>query len=221
MTPATGKPKQERSRRTLEKLLGATAAMLEKHGLDGATIPRIAAEAGVSVGSVYRRFEDKDALFRAAFLELIERTAEANRRNLRPEIFVGLTLEAVTMSLVRAMLRQFRTHPGLLGALDHFLENHSDPVFRERALGMIAGNYDRIAAVLLLFRDRIAHADTRRASLFAILGAVTVIQARTLANDLVWQAVAPMDDRELEAEVTHSIVAYLTHPPLEEVESTK
>ncbi|MGO9340759.1 MAG: TetR/AcrR family transcriptional regulator [Terracidiphilus sp.] len=212
MSPVTGKPKQERSRRTLEKLLAATAEMLEKHGLEGATVPRIAAQAGVSVGSVYRRFEDKDALFRATFLDLIERSVEVNKKNLRPETFAGMTLETVARALVRAMVRQFRVQPGLLGALQHFLQYHPDLDFRECALEMIAGNYGRIAGALMLFRDRITHAHPERAALFAILSAITVIQARTLENDSVWEKVAALDDRELEAEVTDLMVAYLTRP---------
>jgi AcrR family transcriptional regulator len=210
MTPATGKPQQERSRRTLEKLLAATAEMLEQHGLEGATIPRIAAQAGVSVGSVYRRFEDKDALFRAAFLGLIEHSVEVNKKNLSPGTFAGMTLETVIGALVKAMVRQFRTQPGLLGALEHFLQHHPDMDFRERALTMIAGNYERIAAILLIFRDQFPHANADRAALFAIISAVTVIQARTLENDSVWEKVAPLDDKALEAEVMDLMVAYLT-----------
>jgi AcrR family transcriptional regulator len=217
MTPATGEPQQERSRRMLEKLLAATAEMLEKHGLEGATIPRIAAQAGVSVGSVYRRFEDKDALFRAAFLDLIERSVEVNRRNLRPEVFAGMTLESVAKALVRAMVLQFRMHPGLLLALEHFLQHHPDLEFRERALGMIAGNYRRIAAVLLIFRGQMTHTDPERAALFAILTAITAIQARTLENDSVWAKVAALSDRELEIEVADLMVAYLTRPGRGEV----
>jgi hypothetical protein len=118
----------------------------------------------------------------------------------------------VARALVRAMVRQFRTQPGLLGALQHFLQFHPDLDFRERALAMIAGNYGRIAGVLMLYRDRITHADPERAALFAILSAITVIQARTLENDSVWEKVAALDDRELEAEVTDSMVAYLTRP---------
>lgn len=36
----------------------------EKDGLEGATIPHIAARAGLTPGAVYRRFPDKDALLR-------------------------------------------------------------------------------------------------------------------------------------------------------------
>jgi AcrR family transcriptional regulator len=210
MTPASGKPQQQRSRKTLEKLLAATTEMLERHGLEGATIPRIAEQAGVSVGSVYRRFEDKDALFRAAFLDLIEHSVEANKRSLVPETFAGMTLETVARALVRAMVRQFRTHQRLLGALQYFLLHHPNLEFQQRALGMIAGNYQRIAAVLLLFRDRFTRENPERAALFAILSAITVIQARTLENDSVWEKVAPLNDAELEAEATELMVAYLT-----------
>jgi len=210
MTPPTGEPQQERSRRTLEKLLKATTEVLEQHGLEGATIPRIAERAGVSVGSVYRRFDDKDALFKAAFLDLIERAAETNRRNLRPETFAGMSLEVITRALVRAMVRQFRTHPGLLRALEHFLQHHPDLVFRKRALGLIAENYGRIGEILLICRDRISHADPGRAVRFAIVSAVTIIQARTLENDTVWEKVAALDDEELERESTNLVVAYLT-----------
>jgi len=185
---------------------------LEQHGLEGATIPRIAERAGVSVGSVYRRFEDKDALFKAAFLALVEQSGAANRKNLTPAVFAGMTLEAITRALIHAMVRQFRMHPGLLKALEDFLEHHPDVVFRERVLGLIAENYGRIAGVLLLCRDRMTHANPERAALFAILTAVTVIQARTLENDSVWEKVAALDDKELELEATDLVVAYLTRP---------
>jgi hypothetical protein len=39
------------------------------------------------------------------------------------------------------------------------------------------------------------------------------LQAQTLENDSVWEKVAPMDDKELEGEVTDLIVAYLTRSP--------
>jgi hypothetical protein len=66
-----------------------------------------------------------------------------------------------------------------------------------------------------LFKERITHPDTERAALFAVLSAVTVIQARTLENDTVWEKVAALDDKELEKEVADMMVAYLTHPAAE------
>jgi len=48
-------PQQARSRESLRKLLKAAAEVLGQHGLDGATIPRIAAHAGLTPGAIYRR----------------------------------------------------------------------------------------------------------------------------------------------------------------------
>jgi AcrR family transcriptional regulator len=53
---------QKRSRATVEILLDATARVLTKEGYDRASTNRIAAAAGVSVGSLYQYFPNKEAL---------------------------------------------------------------------------------------------------------------------------------------------------------------
>jgi AcrR family transcriptional regulator len=58
------RPGQDRSRHTVECILEGAARVFDREGLD-ATTNRIAAEAGVSVGSVYEYFPDKAALLRA------------------------------------------------------------------------------------------------------------------------------------------------------------
>lgn len=63
MPPARRRaPQQERSRRTVERILEATARVLERDGERGATTNRIAREAGVSPGSLYQYFADRDEL---------------------------------------------------------------------------------------------------------------------------------------------------------------
>lgn len=200
---------QERSRKTLEKLLVAATEVLDEHGMEGATIPRIAERAGVSVGSVYRRFRDKDALLCAAMINVLERAVEQNRESLRPERFAGLKFEVVVRAIVHAILMQFRLRPGLMAAMDNFVEKHPNVEFRARALGLLAENYDRLSDVLLLYADEIKHEEKRRAVGFAILSAVTVLQVRTLQDDSVWKRVVPMEDKEIEKEMTEMMVKYL------------
>lgn len=66
------KPQQKRSKQLVASLIDATAACIVEHGLDGATTPRIAEKAGVSVGSLYQYFDDKEALIEA----LMEKMAQ-------------------------------------------------------------------------------------------------------------------------------------------------
>ncbi len=56
---------QKRSRATVETLLDATARVLAREGYDRASTNWIAATAGVSVGSLYQYFPNKEALVAA------------------------------------------------------------------------------------------------------------------------------------------------------------
>jgi AcrR family transcriptional regulator len=55
-------PSQERSKRTVERILDAATRIFHEHGYTGASTNDIADEADVSVGSLYQYFPNKDAL---------------------------------------------------------------------------------------------------------------------------------------------------------------
>ena len=55
-------PSQERSRRTVNRILDAATRIFHEQGYTGATTNDIADEADVSVGSLYQYFPNKDAL---------------------------------------------------------------------------------------------------------------------------------------------------------------
>jgi AcrR family transcriptional regulator len=55
-------PQQERSRLMVERILAAGRAVLIERGFDGATTNRIAEAAGISPGSLYQYFPDKEAI---------------------------------------------------------------------------------------------------------------------------------------------------------------
>lgn len=202
-------PQQQRSRETLSRLLTATIGMLEEYGLNGATIPRIADAAGVAPASVYRRFRDKDALYRAAFLQALETSAEATRKTMRIESFKDQTLEGVAGALVSAVLKQYRVSPGVIRALLRFVEDDTDKAFRKRTLTIISGNFERIIEVLLKFRAQITHPNPRRAVIFALLSMVTAVEVRTLEEVSLWRELLPISDKDLHRELTRSLLAYL------------
>ena len=75
-------PQQERSQRRYDAILDAGAAVFAERGVEAATMQEIAERAETSIGSVYRFFADKEALFRA----VVDRVA-ANDRELMETIF--------------------------------------------------------------------------------------------------------------------------------------
>ncbi|MDT7674880.1 MAG: hypothetical protein QOD82_2782 [Pseudonocardiales bacterium] len=58
-------PRQQRSKDMLERIIEAGTRVLSEHGYDGASTNRIAAEAGISSGSLYQYFPNKDAIVTA------------------------------------------------------------------------------------------------------------------------------------------------------------
>lgn len=73
-------PKQRRARQTVEAVLDAVVRILKREGVEAVTTNRIAAVAGVSIGSVYQYFPDKRAIFVALHqrhIEEIDRMVES------------------------------------------------------------------------------------------------------------------------------------------------
>src|SRR5688572_30085259 len=65
VTPWARPARQIRSRHSRERLIAAVECVVRELGPHGATVRRIAARAGVSVGTIYRRFPNKAALLAA------------------------------------------------------------------------------------------------------------------------------------------------------------
>jgi AcrR family transcriptional regulator len=63
---------QERSQATLESILGATLQVLLKEGYQKLTTTRVAERAGVSIGSLYQYFPDKNSLVMALKVQYFE-----------------------------------------------------------------------------------------------------------------------------------------------------
>lgn len=63
--------RQARSQLTDRRLIEATLSLMREGGLAACSAPDIARRAGVAVGTIYRRFADKDELVGAAILDVV------------------------------------------------------------------------------------------------------------------------------------------------------
>ncbi|MFD4508905.1 TetR/AcrR family transcriptional regulator [Streptomyces sp. NPDC058457] len=102
---------QARSRLTQQRILEAGTALLTEGGTEALTIAAVAARAGVSVGSVYRRFGDKDRLIAALQHDMIDHfRADIIRR------FAPLRTDPTTLiaSAVAGITETFEAHARLM-----------------------------------------------------------------------------------------------------------
>lgn len=103
-------PMQERSRKTVNRILDAAAAIADEHGVDAATTRAIADRAGVSYPSLYRFFTDREAILD----ELLERhCAELDARCAEAEQTWQITSIADLLNNELDLhVLYYRLHPG-------------------------------------------------------------------------------------------------------------
>ena len=97
------KPKQERSKATVDAIVKAAALCVAENGYEGTSLRKIADRAGVGVGSIYEYFEDKEMIYEAMYnnevKELVQFISE-----ITPEIVKLDTRSAIIQLLQRFKL---------------------------------------------------------------------------------------------------------------------
>jgi AcrR family transcriptional regulator len=98
-------PRQERSRRTVERILDAAAHIFHEQGYTAATTNDIADEAEVSIGSLYQYFPNKDALLVALTRRHIE-SATAGLADLLGRLRADAGFERIFREVVDFLVEQ-------------------------------------------------------------------------------------------------------------------
>lgn len=82
--PMRKQPQQQRARNVVDSILDATQLCIAEHGLLNVTTPKISEKSGVSVGSIYQYFGNKEEIIQ----ELLRRKSEQ----------LGLALKQIAIS---------------------------------------------------------------------------------------------------------------------------
>lgn len=160
---------QQRSRKTLERLLKAAIDVLNAEGLDGATMPRIAARAGMTPGSIYRRFPDKDALLKEVFLRMLEGNYQGSQQFFMPDYWEGKSLAAICRFMIETTLKGHSRHRGLLRAFTSFTLQHPDTAFVRTCEDLQWKTSRAVGDLFLTRRSEMHHPDPESAVPFALL----------------------------------------------------
>jgi AcrR family transcriptional regulator len=180
-------PQQERSRTSLRKVLVAAARLFIERGYDETTMADIARDADVAVGSIYKRFPDKNSILSAIlegyrqtrYAEILQLT-DAKRWSDRSAV------DIVTLH-VDIMYSSFLHDEGVLRLIER------RRIFDPAVTGMlVAWNdhvSDNIARLLEPHAFRIPHRDLKAAVRFL---------HNTIRGSLVW-AILPTQGPRKEA----------------------
>ena len=184
------------------------AAVPLPDGAEAATVPASAERAGASVGAVYRRFPDKDALLRAVCERFLERIDAVNAMALEPELCGGLPAAALARRTVQGLVSGYRIRAGMLRALHLFAAQHPDPAFRKRVEEQSARTLDRIVETFRPVFGEIRHEDPELAVRAGLL-AVTLAMRQLVVTGKPLQGSLRVPQAKLESEVQRMFLRYL------------
>jgi AcrR family transcriptional regulator len=138
-------PRQERSKVTVEAILEATTRILTEEGYDRSTTNRIAERAGVSIGSLYQYFPNKESLLAALMEKHANEIATLVESRLM-DLF-DLPPESTVPELVNAVIDAHAIDPQL-----HRVLNEEIP--RSQRLQQMQESEERINNLLRSYLER-------------------------------------------------------------------
>ncbi|WNG51620.1 TetR/AcrR family transcriptional regulator [Archangium minus] len=195
-------PRQTRSRATVDAILEAAAQVLVEQGYEKTTTARVAERAGVSVGSLYQYFPNKESLVAA----LIERHA-GEMVTVAEAAFAGLktaSLEDGLKVIIRVGIDTHRISPALHKIL-------FEQVPRVGRMAEVMNTNQRITEMIERFLRAHAHRLPRsRPPVVAAVVLETALEA--LTHKAITEHPDLLASGVLEKELYQLAVGYLFHP---------
>ncbi|MDT8340106.1 MAG: helix-turn-helix domain-containing protein [Longimicrobiales bacterium] len=184
-------PKQDRSRRTLERIESAALALIAEKGAEATTVHEVVRRARSSVGSFYARFPAKEDLLRHLEGKVWARARARFDAALEAHELEGASLSELLASLVRLVLESHREDL----RQRRFLDLRTGAPDRGAGMrGFHAHILARVRPLILARAAEIRHPIPERAvdvGFAAVVGAIRVLEEGTLEAPAAAPARAP------------------------------
>jgi len=198
-------PRQQRSRRAFVAALAAFEELLRERPLASVTMQQVADRAGLSITSVYARFDGKAALVLALHEQVIAQGLAA----LDAVAPAAAPLESVVAAVVDAAVEFADAHAHVFRAA----LAAGDDEMNERAARFIRGGSERLAAILGPLLD--SDSDTAARDIdFAWRTTAAVLQQSWMLNGAE-PARFPLDSKALARRLTAQFLAAVGRPAQE------
>jgi len=198
-------PKQARSQQSMRRLIDAAREILNEDGLEAATIPRIAERAGLSVGSVYRRFPDKDALLREICIQYFLEKHEF-LSHMADQIPPEAPLSDIIHGMAQGMMRSFMQDAGLMRATFFYSREQAEPKMRQKMERAGKRTFDLTVSILLSRREQISHPDPEMAVQLSITIILATIRELVLFH---FPKMTIADSTKIADELALTVIRYL------------
>ncbi|NSC24005.1 TetR/AcrR family transcriptional regulator [Streptomyces albus subsp. chlorinus] len=194
-------PRQARAELTRQRILAAAAHVFAEHGYAAGTTNRIAAQARVSIGSLYQYYPNKDAILLELMTMHLDAGMDISRQQRDDEL--PDALEDIIRGQVRAAIHNHRHDPNLLRIM--FEQTPRSPELLEK----IARNereHVAFAERLLARHPEVRVEDTHVAARLLVSTVERVVHHLIAEPDTI-------DAHRLEDQLVAMLTAYLTAPP--------
>jgi AcrR family transcriptional regulator len=195
-------PAQDRAKETVKVILEAAAQVFSEEGYS-ATTNRIAQRAGVSIGSVYQYFPNKESVLSSLLGQHIQEGYDLIRKELSELMKTGKITRAVIQRLVETMITLHERNPSLHRVL-------FEQVQLSRFRTEYARNEELAVSNLLLLLKKTPEARMEKSDA-AVRLLVHAIEAMT--HRFVLYGYDGMDEREFKDELTDMMAKYLLSEP--------
>lgn len=204
-------PQQERSQKSLERILDAAEEVIEELGFERATVAEIVRRAKSSVGVFYARFRDKDALLGCLHQRSLRQSAMLTDAVLDPERWQGASVAKILSESIPYLVHVFRQKAGLFRV---FIERAGkDEKFAQAALVLHEYMSKRLSVLLLARRDEIRHPDPELAVDFGLRLVLDKLGHITFFREVEGPS-AEAVEAELGRELARVFICYLgVEPP--------
>lgn len=189
------RPRQRRSRETVDVILEAAAQVFDREGLR-ATTNRIAERAGVSIGSLYQYFSDKDTLLHAL--------AERHLREVVSQL-------DVVFERLRAEQPSF--DDTMRSVVDVIVDLHNDRPALHRLMHRVAPRLGTELAALQAFEDRLTDEVAYHLDRCGRGGDDTALTAQTVVHAVDAHLHRVLTGHKVTAEPLLQLVQQLAPPP--------
>ncbi len=195
-------PRQDRSRITVEAIIEATTHILVEEGYDKANTNRIAERAGISIGSLYQYFPNKESLVTALMEQHAQEMVELVGTKL--DRLFDSPLEIAIPEIITAIIAAHAINPRL-----HQVLSEEIP-YSERSPKMQQAN-ERISILIRAYLERWRdYIQPQNIDLTVFILSRTV---DSLCHAAVIEQPHLVSDSQFEQEVSNLLLAYLIKNP--------